>query len=201
MGIWWQKWPKEQILWDLSFPPATMWWSSFCLPSRLLKSRKLDFICLSATEFLPRGVLFVLCAPSDRGKWQRGRLMPAMNCLCSVLSFRVTFPDSHIQLSTRQQGSWAPFLQRLSLPVLCTALALTRLCLHWGFTALPPPWQKESHLSQPSHWHIPACGTLLSWGNSATMGAQAGTCSHHLWYWGKTPWPMETLLAKQPLHL
>lgn len=34
-----------------------------------------------------------------------------------------------------------------------------------------PPWQKASHLSQTSHWHISACGTVLSWGNSAIMGA------------------------------
>lgn len=94
--------------------------------------------------------------------------MPAMNCLCSVLILRVTFPDSHIQLSTRQQCSCAPFQQRLCLPGVCTVLAVMRLCLHWGFThhhGRKHPTSPRPHTGTSQH--VGPCSaeeTQPSWG-------------------------------------
>lgn len=149
--------------------PATMWWRSFCtLPSRLLKSRKVVFICLSATEF---GFISAVY-PVRQWQVERGRLMPAMTCLCSVLSVRMSFPDS--PLSCHPESSTA------LLPSSKGCVSLHCAGSHEAVPALG--FHSHHHGRKNPTSPRPHTGTSQLVGlSSVTTEAQAGTCGHCLW--------------------
>lgn len=146
-----------------------------------------SYLPISAMDFVPCGVLFVLCTPPEWDNRQSGSLMTATNCLypvCLMLSVKAIFPDSDI-LAVKPTSKVAVLtFNKLQFPGICAA----RL-QHQGQPGLPLPSQQISH--HPLDF-APAYETVFC---RSAWSLPRGSLSV------ARPRPMETRTAKQPLHL